>query len=597
MSESDLVRLCSKNELPHLSDVIDYDGDIAPHRFIKLFSSVGSGKNQLINNLISGKHLMHRDGSPIKKHSVLLITPRRAMVDETRKTKGVTYDPYIGVYDSGEENWWVYPNEKENEEALIFSPRIMLPDLDGFGEQEIIQRSCVYSNAKTEIYQRDHYSQCNAFSHPWLRFDMIVIDEAHALFSDATFQSAPFYVRRLIEETLKCSQSCKVLVMTGTPEILQGDPLFEKAHTIDMMKRCISVQPQSVECITKLEAQQLQRTLLTRGEKFISFFNHIGEMLEFVETCPQDQQSKIVVTFSSQEDKCELKKRRKDLYDRIKTTQEHLAEHQKLPHDVVAFLSTSKNKEGINIKNEDIHFVFVEAHAQLDIVQMTGRLRNPAEKLYIIVDSTGYEDWENMHAQGLAKYPDTLKSLNSYYQEECRKIGYLAEDTFAKPAYEYDSLKSLIQHKHKQDDYIRFDYFSNSFMYYREREVGKHYYHAQKQRFEHAMENRYTLRMWVKSIYPEAQCTLSPQIKYHVNQQAIVDHYLESNHWLNLERTIRDKERTQILADLNQLLGTDAKTLKPLLYKFGYLFDALTKSHKKDRPYGIHRIKKQDNAA
>ena len=111
------------------------------------------------------------------------------------------------------------------------------------------------------------------------------------------------------------------------------------------------------------------------------------------------------------------------------------------------------------------------------------------------------------------------------------------------------------------------------------------------------MENRYTLRMWVKSIYPEAQCTLSPQIKYHVNQQAIVDHYLESNHWLNMERTIRDHESSQILSDLNQLLGTDAKALKPLLKKFGYLFEPLTKSHKKNRPYVIRRMKTQANAA
>jgi len=36
-----------------------------------------------------------------------------------------------------------------------------------------------------------------------------------------------------------------------------------------------------------------------------------------------------------------------------------------------------------------------------------------------------------------------------------------------------------------------------------------------KQCFEHAMENRYTLRMWVHSIYPESQCALSSRIKFY----------------------------------------------------------------------------------
>lgn len=44
------------------------------------------------------------------------------------------------------------------------------------------------------------YRPLDATTHLWELFDLIVIDEAHSLVLDASYQSAPFYVMELINE-------------------------------------------------------------------------------------------------------------------------------------------------------------------------------------------------------------------------------------------------------------------------------------------------------------------------------------------------------------------------------------------------------------
>ncbi|MDD6040247.1 MAG: hypothetical protein PUD63_03495, partial [Clostridia bacterium] len=203
---------------------------------------------------------------------------------------------------------------------------------------------------------------------PWNRFDMIIVDEAHSLLSDATYQSSAFYVRRLIEETLKNFKTCKVIVMTGSPKILEKHPVIQKAHLIDRMKTCINVTPKSVRFITKEESAALQQQMLMQHYKFIAFYNHVSDILALDEELPAEASAGIAMAFSKATVLDQMKKDHDPRLQRMLDTQAYLAQHEKLPDDVYAFLSTSKNKEGINIKNSDIHAMFVETHAELGIV-------------------------------------------------------------------------------------------------------------------------------------------------------------------------------------------------------------------------------------
>lgn len=75
--------------------------------------------------------------------------------------------------------------------------------------------------------------------------------------------------------------------------------------------------------------------------------------------------------------------------------EQYLASHERLPGDVQLFITTSRNKEGVNIKDENIRHVYIESHCLTDIIQMTGRIRCGAENVYIVLDAAGFNSNEH----------------------------------------------------------------------------------------------------------------------------------------------------------------------------------------------------------
>ena len=296
LSETDLFALDESADLPlatcvtvpskpYLSDTIDYDTDIAPHPFIRIYSGVGSGKNTFVNHLVKGDLFRHHDGTLVSPQYVYLISSRKAKIHETLNLEDVVYDPYVGMFDSFTNNWMA--NTDDRYAQLENAERIELEDALGLPHQ-ICLRSCVCTYAKVEHDLKNHYSAGDPTAQPWNRFDMIIVDEAHSLLSDATYQSSAFYVRRLIEETLKNSKTCKVIVMTGSPKILEKHPVIQKAHLIDRMETCINVTPKSVHFITKEESTALQQQMLRECRKFIAFYNHVSDILALGEKLPAE---------------------------------------------------------------------------------------------------------------------------------------------------------------------------------------------------------------------------------------------------------------------------------------------------------------------
>ena len=214
---------------PYLSEAIVYDADIEPYQFIKIYAGVGSGKNVFVDNLVKGNVFKHADGSPVEKKYVLLFTSRRSKANEQLNQKDSKYDKAIGIYDESD-----YFFDDDAICQYEMSESRILPDLGGLCGREVKLRSCSCTNAQAE-------TACSEFipvepcTHPWERFDFIVIDEVHSILADANYQSAPFYVQRLLEEVRARSSKCKVIVMTGSPEIIKDYPLFQDYHLIDKM--------------------------------------------------------------------------------------------------------------------------------------------------------------------------------------------------------------------------------------------------------------------------------------------------------------------------------------------------------------------------
>ena len=572
----------------YLSETIDYDRDIAPYQFIKIYAGVGSGKNGFVDRLIQGGYFKHADGSDVEKQHVLLITSRRSKVDEQLNSDDVVYDPVIGAFDGIGMNWLGYDPKYED---YYNSPTMLLPDLDGWGEMQIYRRSCVNTNAKIEWNLKEHYQKQNAASHPWERFDIIVIDEVHAVLADACYQSAPFYVRRLIEETLKNSTKCKVIVMTGTPDVLDDYALFKEAHLLNRMESCICVRPQAVAFITREEARAKQEAMLKAREKFIAFFNHIKDTKAFLKEYAQI----IAVSFSDVERRREFKKEDAKAYNRMIETEQYIANHKRIPDDLVAFMTTGKNKEGINIENEDIRTMFIEVHSQVDVVQMAGRVRHAVEKLYVVIDSKAHPDMESRHEDMFSEQPETLHAINHYYQALCAKYDYMdpEEDPYCRTAYSIEELGGFIDYIHAKFPYVRFDYFTNAFVYYPERRISKAHYAQEKKEFVEATKSHQGLIGLAHKWYPGIQCRVTAKLEsavYAENKERI-DAYLHENNWINGTRKIRQEERKTILKELNELLAgkTSGERLKPLLQKYGYELIPETRSKNANAPYRIEK--------
>ena len=185
---------------PQLIDAIDYQKDIAPYKFIKIFSGVGSGKTQLACNMIRGNTEYN-----IPNQTVLLITSRRSTVEETLKQmKNAAVGRAEAFGNLSDEVRWDNPDEYERYVRIIKEEygELLTSDV------EVYNKSVVCTNAHIEQYFKNEYEPSVRSTHLWELFDTIIVDEVHSLITDATYQSAPFYVLELINEFLRrCAPS------------------------------------------------------------------------------------------------------------------------------------------------------------------------------------------------------------------------------------------------------------------------------------------------------------------------------------------------------------------------------------------------------
>lgn len=176
----EVIRLTEPKKKPWLSETIDFDRDIEPYQFIAIYAGVGSGKNVFVDNLVLGNIFTHADGSPVSPKNILLISSRRAKIDEQLKLDNVVYDPAI-LNDVFASNPFLFSDPKYDN--YWESPTITISSPEDWGSGvPAYARSCAFTNAKTEWYIAGHYILSAPTSHLWERFDMIIIDEAHSLF-------------------------------------------------------------------------------------------------------------------------------------------------------------------------------------------------------------------------------------------------------------------------------------------------------------------------------------------------------------------------------------------------------------------------------
>ena len=568
----DLSGLNSKNELPHLSKTIVYETDIAPHPFIGIYAGVGSGKNYFVDMLARGYSDPDENGhvEHFPKQTILLVTSRRAKVNEVRNDKSIKKDRFFGQWD--DLTMVAYDDLEDFEDAMNHMRTIdCSSDPWSTGTATIYQRYLPCTSAAIESYMRKRYVQNDSRTHLWNRFDMIVFDEAHAIRSDTSYQTAPYFTLRLLQETYKAQQKgltdCKIVMMTGTPSVLADFHTPQKYYLINRMETCRNVTPKKIVFIDRKQSRSMAEKMLSEGKRCVFFFNRTRELLAFLKKIKKknsDLASAVAVSFSDETKRMSLQKSSKEDFDRMVATERYIALNQKLPDNIRLFLTTERNKEGINIKNNDVRIMFVESHVQCNVEQMAGRLREGVDTLYIVTDSIDHEDQESVYEWYTTKDGTLIKYYNKELQSLFKKRDFDPSDPFAFAPQQDDQIDAYIRFVEGKHPYIIFDPFKFQFELYKDRRRGKQYYAQQNQIFNEAKSDPQKLCELARKWYPNAEVAVECSIGLQVTQ------YLEQRKLIGNKITYSQQQ--DLLAFIEDLTQESHKTLGPAIKRYGYTF-------------------------
>ena len=148
----------------------------------------------------------------------------------------------------------------------------------------------------------------------------------------------------------------------------------------------------------------------------------------------------------------------KSLLEKKEILRRTLVEEERIPEEIKIFLTTSQNKEGVNINDKDIKLMFAESCEKSSLIQMAGRVRNGLEVFVVLYDA-------KHHAQPITK----TEMLIDIYSED--GMNELWEDKWWRDDV-CDNDTQMIQIIEEKFPNLRFSYFRNCFKYYTGREQG-----------------------------------------------------------------------------------------------------------------------------
>lgn len=265
-----------------------------------------------------------------------------------------------------------------------------------------------------------------------------------------------------------------------------------------------------------------------------------------------DLTSSIAVSFSNDDKRKAFEKSHKEDSDRMVDTEKYIAQNQKLPDEIRLFLTTERNKEGINIRNTDVRTMVVESHVECSVVQMAGRLREGVDTLYIVTDSVPHEDSENAFEWSFVQDGEIIASYNKQLDAHLKRLQYDPDEPFSGATQQDERISAMITFVEKKHPYIIFDPFLLRFRLYRDRRKSKLYYAKQNIRFDEAKSDPHKLCELVRSWYPHAEISVECSIEMLATQ------YLDQHKLIGSKITY--SQQRELLAFLNNLTHASQNT-------------------------------------
>ena len=554
----------------YLSDVIDLHRDILPYQIVQIFSGVGSGKNYWVNTL---SQMKDENGQP---YNILLITSRKttanAQAAKMDADRWVDLEKYVG---------------------------------EGIGHKRQIKAVC--TNSGIEKFVKNQYKKTEPKTHIWNELDFIILDEAHSLAADATFSNAPFYVEQFIKWSVHENPSCHVILMSGTPEPF--DWLFSEKtkadsrfRTYDWRQECRSVEPKEIFIETEIGVQQDIFEKWKHGEKVIYFVSSIEKIKSIVDWLTRQEKSiinDIAIAYSSDEKDKIFESNYDVLIKKKSVIQEALENKELLPDDVRIFLTTSKNKEGVNINNGDIKVMYADSTQRAELIQMAGRVRNGLDSLHIVYDAPWYFRADSKLKMMIdANCIEAVRSAVEGYKEFRHKANSYAAMTYASYKEPLLSDSEIISQIESSFPSIRYDCFREKLLCYDGRAHGFEQLRMDTLVLHECIETwtkadcmnkgipegntgEEMFKKWFPNSVLHVPLTPNCSYDYKTNLVRCLEAWLEENNLLETE--ISSRQKNSVLEHLNELLKPlDAgelkkcgfsypiKKLKPALEKLGF---------------------------
>lgn len=188
-------------------------------------------------------------------------------------------------------------------------------------------------------------------------YDLIVIDEAHALIVDASFANDRVTVLDFLQYGVR--NQCVVLC-TATPEPLLSSHCLAgfEYHVIDLLDTCRNILPEKVIITTQAD---FFRDMEATDKQFSYLANARRTTTELSSYLYEKYGKENIRTYNAD--------------DRF---------NENDPTDYL--ISTSCSREGLNVNNQLLMVAAVETHDPLLAYQFAGRFRNGISTLYVLYD-------------------------------------------------------------------------------------------------------------------------------------------------------------------------------------------------------------------
>ena len=286
----------------------------------------------------------------------------------------------------------------------------------------------------------------------------------------------------------------------------------------------------------------------------------------------------------------------------MEQVEESIAKDNLIPDDIHLWLTTSRNKEGINILNEDIEHLYVESHIQSDIIQMAGRIRCGVKHMYIIVDSQDhyFSSWQDEPYLYRDESPGSIISsynrpLKSFYGNVGTKPPFANTEPFAFDTEQTcKRVAAYVEHVQERT-YVRYSYFDNAFHFYNLRDLSIRLQTQELNMFKRAMQPPRHIEAVFKGWFPDS--IVHPYISIEEARNREASEYLHKLGITDATKRFTGDECTAICNELNRIYNEDLTSLNPLLKKCLPLKMKRVSNDKKNAGYNLYHAVPLDDAS